>query len=246
MEIGKHSDIGNARQMNEDFIDFFYNKENILLALLSDGMGGHKGGEVASEMAVAQLGHRFENSHAKTILELKESLEEFIKEINMLIYKKSLQYPDLEGMGTTLVGAAFIEEVLIIFNVGDSRAYLLEEEGLELVTSDHSFVNTLLQDGKISKKEAEQHPKRNVLISALGTDNTLIIDFYKRNFYSESVLLLSSDGLHGVLSEEVLEEILSQKISAQEKADLLVEEALQAKSTDNISACVVQNGKEGE
>lgn len=245
MEIGKHSDIGNTRQMNEDFIDFFYNRENILLALLSDGMGGHQGGEVASQMAVAQLGRRFENSDAKTIPEVKEALEGFIREINVLIYDKSTQYTDLEGMGTTLVGAAFIEETLVVFNVGDSRAYLLKEE-LELVTSDHSFVNSLLRDGKITKEEAEHHPKRNVLISALGTTEELLIDFYERSFSSESVLLLSSDGLHGVLSEDILKEILSQKISAQEKANLLVEESLQAKSNDNISACVVQNGKEGE
>lgn len=246
MEIGKYSDIGNARQTNEDFIDFFYNKENILLALLSDGMGGHKGGEVASEMAIAQIGHRFENSSVSTVQEIKESLENFIREINTLIYNKSLQYSDLEGMGTTLVGAAFIEEKLLIFNVGDSRAYLLKEQELELVTSDHSFVNSLLQDGKISQEEAERHPKRNVLISALGSSDNLIIDFYERDFTSESVLLLSSDGLHGVLSEIILEDILTQQISAQKKAYLLVEESLQAKSSDNISACVVQNGKEGE
>ncbi len=246
MEIGKHSDIGNTRQMNEDFIDYFYNKENILLALLSDGMGGHQGGEVASQMAVAQLGHRFEDSDAKTIPEIKEGLENFIREINVLIYNKSTQYTDLEGMGTTLVGAAVIGDDIVIFNVGDSRAYLWQENKLELVTSDHSFVNSLVRDGQITREEAEHHPKRNVLISALGTNDELLIDFYERSFSSGSVLLLSSDGLHGVLSDDNLKEILSQKITAQEKATLLVEESLQAKSNDNISACVVQNGKEGD
>lgn len=245
MNIGIKSHIGNVRKANEDYTAHFYNSDRQLLGILCDGMGGHNAGDVASEMAAVHMGHAWESTAWMSLDETKQWVYEEINKENSRIYNKSLQYKDLEGMGTTLVASAFLEGRALVANVGDSRAYLLESQTLRQITEDHSFVNELMKRGEITEEESIKHPNRNVLMRSLGVNETIDVDFFDVEFEKGDSLLLCSDGLSNSLAQETIENILLEDLSAQEKAEALVAQALEQGGHDNISVLLVESTKEG-
>lgn len=245
MNIGIKSHIGNVRKANEDYTAHFYNSDQQLLAILCDGMGGHNAGDVASEMAAVHMGHAWESTAWMSLDETKQWVYEEINKENSRIYNKSLQYKDLEGMGTTLVASAFLEGRALVANVGDSRAYLLESQTLKQITEDHSFVNELMKRGEITEEESIKHPNRNVLMRSLGVNETIDVDFFDVAFEKGNSLLLCSDGLSNSLTHETMENILLKDVSAQEKAETLVSQALEQGGHDNISVLLIESTKEG-
>ncbi|MGO1357067.1 Stp1/IreP family PP2C-type Ser/Thr phosphatase [Alkalibacterium gilvum] len=240
------------RSINQDYVETIFNKDKQLLAVLCDGMGGHKAGDVASEMAVLQIGNQWQETSFENSLEISKWLDEHINIENRRIYRVANNYKDLDGMGTTIVAAAFINDEIIIGNVGDSRAYFLNDEGLSLITTDHTFANELRLKGEITKEEAEKHHQRHTLTRSLGVFNKLTIDFFFLKQTDDFLIMLCSDGLTNGVNHTLLEKVLRSQNTMYNKAESLTEAALENGSTDNITLCLIEKrehsntkGKEG-
>lgn len=239
MQIVERTHIGKVRQSNQDFVQCFISQSGQTLCLVCDGMGGHSAGDVASKMAVVHFGHTWENAEIQEG-NLASWISTQIKKENQRILEKSEKYKGLESMGTTMVGAVETETGWLIFNIGDSRAYLFSKEKLQQITSDHSFVNELVRRGELTREEAAHHPKKNIVTRSLGVDEVSEADFFEIEYNETNILLLCSDGLTNMLEDQRIEEILSQLSSLERKADILLEEALTAGGKDNISIVLIK------
>ena len=187
------SDIGKVRQLNEDF--YLCNSPH--LAIVADGMGGHAAGEIASKMAARSV---------MTFLDTKDLIDENILrqaiiKANEVVYHSSESNSDYRGMGTTMIICCEKEDVIHWAHVGDSRFYLYRNNKLHQITQDHSFVGELERSGQITKEEAETHPKRNLLMRAIGADNEIEVDTGSFPLQADDILLLCSDGLTNMVSE---------------------------------------------
>lgn len=154
------SDIGKVRKVNEDSVGLYQNQKQITLGLVADGIGGNRGGDVASAMVVQHLGYLFEESTFETVAQAYEWLQKQVQVENDLLIQKGKQYPDLEGMGSTLVLILIDSANCIIANIGDSRGYRLRNNELQQISRDHSLVNELIKQGAITKEEAVNHPQK--------------------------------------------------------------------------------------
>lgn len=241
MKIVGKSNIGLVRTSNQDNYLIAYNDYGNALAVVCDGIGGAKAGEVASLMASKSIGKAFSESKPfTTIASGKLWLEKILKDINEEIFMATKDNPDYEGMGTTLVAALIIHDEAVIANVGDSRAYVLVKDELIQITSDHSLVNDLVKQGQISEAELETHPQRNILTNALGVLTSLKVDTFFVNRGSK--LLLCSDGLSGYVKEDKILEIITKNIAVEAMLDLLITAANQAGGYDNITVIIIDMG----
>ena len=223
------TNVGKVRKNNEDAFKIS-DKENIYL--LADGMGGHLGGEFASSMAVQDLEKLLIDVRNKT--EIKEAIEE----VNRKIYQKSLEDENLSGMGTTLSMVKILEDHLYFANIGDSRIYRLKDGSLTQLTIDDSYVNYLLEVGAITSDQAKDHPKKNVLLKALGTTEDIEVFVQEIQWQEDDLYLLCSDGLTNMLDEEEIQEILS-SYEAKEAVDILIDRALGRGGKDNITVIIL-------
>ena len=223
------TNVGKVRKNNEDAFKIS-DKENIYL--LADGMGGHLGGEFASSMAVQDL--------EKLLIDVKNKTEikEAIEEVNRKIYQKSLEDENLSGMGTTLSMVKILEDHLYFANIGDSRIYRLKDGSLTQLTIDDSYVNYLLEVGAITSDQAKDHPKKNVLLKALGTTEDIEVFVQEIQWQEDDLYLLCSDGLTNMLDEEEIQEILSSH-EAKEAVDILIDRALGRGGKDNITVIIL-------
>lgn len=247
MEIAFRSDVGKRRQNNQDYAGYFSNQAKMTLAVLCDGIGGHNAGDVASEMAVSHLGNAWEDTKLDDTEEIAKWLLTHIGKENKRIVEKSQQYSDLEGMGTTLVAAVMVKDEFVIANIGDSRGYHYTNRRLKQITEDHSLVNELLKSGEISSEVALNHPSRNALTRSLGVSEEIDIDITILPVSSEDQLLLCSDGLTNMVTDEEIEKILSDSDKSQQKVDDLIALANERGGYDNITALLVyfSDRKEG-
>lgn len=241
MDTYKQTHIG-MRNSNQDYTDLFYNKSNQLLAVLCDGMGGHKAGDIASEMAVLLLGHHWKGTTFVSPEEAQEWLEVHINMANQRIYRVAKQYSDFQGMGTTLVAAAFIDDGILIGNIGDSRAYQLNRDSKQMtvVTEDHSFANELRLTGEITEEEAKIHHQRHTLTRSLGVFDKVSIDFFELNKQDTQLVMLCSDGLSNGIEEKEMKNIVLMEKDLKGISDRLIETALKNGSTDNITVCLIE------
>ncbi len=238
------TDKGKVRRHNEDNGGVFKNKQGHLLAIVADGMGGHKAGEVASEIAVNHLHEQWDKiDHEPTPEWAEQWMKENVTDVNQLIFDRSTENVDYEGMGTTIVAAICTPLFATISNIGDSRCYVMNDHGYEQITDDHSLVNELIKTGQISPKDAEQHPRKNVLLKAVGTESKIEIDIKTITFEAGDQLLLCSDGLSNKVTKEEMESILQENSSLEEKADQLIALANEYGGEDNISLAIVQHNE---
>lgn len=247
MNFTVESDIGLKRTINEDRAAFFERPDRFKLAILADGMGGHNAGDVASEMAITemkQLFEQFDESQFATKQAQLEWLRDAVSHINQQIYQYSLANENCQGMGTTMIAILFDQNHCIISHVGDSRVYHFTNESVELVTSDHSYVNILLKNGEISEEEAKTHPKRNFILKALGTEISIEPDFYEMTLTDEAHLLICSDGLSNKLTTEEMAEVVAMDMSIQEKGRKFVQFANDRGGEDNISLILMTTKQE--
>lgn len=235
------TDLGRVRQHNEDAVTIVYNQDEIPLFVLADGMGGHQAGDVASSMTVNFFQEKFSQTKGRfSAKEAEAWLVSAIEELNEKIYTYSMQNQDCLGMGTTVVAVSLCQDQsLTVAHVGDSRAYLLGKDGLIQVTEDHSYVNELVKRGALSLEDAQTHPKRNILMRALGTEKTIQVDVQTISIDEKSCLLICTDGLSGKISINEMEDILHKPLSLEEKSKLLIECANEAGGEDNISVILV-------
>jgi PPM family protein phosphatase len=218
--------VGLVREGNEDS----YLTDEPLFAV-ADGMGGHRGGEVASQLAVETLEKLFK----KGIGELPDQ----VQEANRVVFERSVVDEKVAGMGTTLTAALVEGDRVRLAHVGDSRAYLLREGGLRLLTEDHTLVNRMVTEGEISKEEAQTHPQRSVLTRALGVETVVDVDDDTVQVRPGDRLLLCTDGLTSMVSEQAVEEVLRAVPDPQEAAQRLVQLANEGGGSDNTTVVVL-------
>ncbi|MED1937503.1 protein-serine/threonine phosphatase PrpC [Bacillus subtilis] len=236
------TDTGKIRQHNEDDAGIFKGKDEFILAVVADGMGGHLAGDVASKMAVKAMGEKW--NEAETIptapSECEKWLIQQILSVNSKIYDHAQAHEECQGMGTTIVCALFTGKTVSVAHIGDSRCYLLQDDDFVQVTEDHSLVNELVRTGEISREDAEHHPRKNVLTKALGTDQLVSIDTRSFDIEPGDKLLLCSDGLTNKVEGTELKDILQSDSAPQEKVNLLVDKANQNGGEDNITAVLLE------
>lgn len=241
------TDKGKLRKTNQDNYVIATNNNGDIFAIICDGIGGGKGGDVASSMAVSYFSVAFANT-GEFINDnhVREWLKENITAANHEIFQAGLDKASLKGMGTTLCGVLIASCGTYVVNIGDSRCYAYNKDGaFQLITMDHTLVNDMLIHGEITKKQADNYPQKNVLTNALGVWDTVRYDL---NVHHEHVdgFLLCSDGLHGYVDLETIEEIvLDTKNDPSRRARRLLKAALDAGGYDNITAILI-DVEEGE
>jgi PPM family protein phosphatase len=241
MESVFKTDIGKVRQHNEDSGGIFISKRGDRLAIVADGMGGHNAGDVASEMTVNLFKESWENTEEMKSPEQAESwLRDKISDINQSVYLHAKNHKECEGMGTTVVAAICTDTFTTIANIGDSRCYILNESGFKQLTDDHTLVNELVKTGQITKEDAEHHPRKNLILKALGTEESIRADFLTIIHDEGDYLLLCSDGLSNKVSEQSMQKVLLNEMSLSDKAGTLIEMANQNGGEDNITLIVIQ------
>lgn len=240
MKIFAKSDVGKAREINEDYFFVSEPGDEVKIFILADGMGGYNGGEVASRLATTSARSYISNNFNK-IEHDKESILNLIKNAveyaNMVVYEKSEKEKELQGMGTTLDVCLIYNNRVYIGHVGDSRVYRIRKEFLRRLTTDHSYVQQLVKDGTITKEEAYNHPKKNMLTKALGCTAYVEPDVMVKGFLKGDILCMSSDGLTNMLKDEEIYNII--KDNPDVAAEELVKKANELGGYDNITVVII-------
>ena len=240
------TDAGKVRDHNEDSVIIVNNDEGNYLMAIADGMGGHSAGEVASSIAITYLGRHFKECFRNmSKVDAVNWIRDAVNEINTLIFQYEKEHPESKGMGTTLVLAVLTKDFLLFGNVGDSSGFVMKDGNLHKVTYDHTLVNLLVSAGELTKEEASVHPKKNVLMKALGASTEVDVDIFDCDM-DISEILLSSDGLTGMLDREGIEKVLLSEGSVEEKVNKLIMKANNRGGTDNISVAYLVRFEEGE
>ena len=239
------TDAGKVRDHNEDSVIIVKNNDGAYLMAIADGMGGHSAGEVASSIAIGYLGKHFK----ETFLHLNKVnavnwIRDAVEEINTLIFQHEKTHPESKGMGTTLVMAVLTKDYLLFGNVGDSSGFVMKSGKLHKVTYDHTLVNLLVSAGELTKEEASVHPKKNVLMKALGASLEIDVDVFDCDM-DVTEILLSSDGLTNMLDKEQIEKVLLTDEDVEDKVIKLIKKANNRGGTDNISVAYLIREEEG-
>ena len=230
--LGSATDIGQVREGNEDSLLIVEP-----LYAVADGMGGHRGGEVASTLALETVQQLFEQRRG--------TLAEQVVEANRAVFERSRTDRSVSGMGTTLTAALVDGNRVHLAHVGDSRAYLFRGGALRLLTEDHTLVHKMVMEGEITAEEAETHPHRSILTRALGVDQSVLVDEGDIEVANGDRILLCSDGLTGMVADGQIREILTEAADPQEAVDRLVTVANRAGGIDNITAIVLDFSDDG-
>lgn len=216
MKISLITDIGQKRSNNQDFINKFDNKKGITLIVLADGMGGHRAGNIASEMTVTDLGKEWVQTELTELSQIRDWLLETIETENKRVYQMG-QTEDYKGMGTTVEAVVLIDNNAIYAHVGDSRIGLVKDGEYKLLTSDHSLVNELVKAGQITEDEASSHPQKNIITQSIGQSSPVEPDLGIKVLENDDYLVINSDGLTNMVSNAEIAEIVSRDLSLDEK-----------------------------
>ena len=236
------SDIGRAREINEDYFYISFPDDHIQLYIVADGMGGYNGGEVASRLAV-DYAKKYIFSNFDGTDKDKASLVELVKNstqyANMVVYEKAQSKKELNKMGTTLDVCLIYQNRAYISHIGDSRVYRLRKDFFRMLTKDHTYVQQLIDDGKISKQEGINHPDKNMLMKALGVSSYIEPDAMVKGFQKGDIILMCSDGLSNMVSEKDIVKIIRENPTDSTK--MLVQTANDNGGRDNITAVLLRN-----
>ena len=235
------TDSGKVRDHNEDSVTIVKNKNGEILMAVADGMGGHKAGEVASSIAISHLGKRFsEISSVGNKQDAINWLKDTVNEVNALIFKYTNEHPESVGMGTTLVTTLLTDEFILMGNIGDSSGFVIKDNKLHKITQDHTLVNLLVKSGELTEEEAIHHPKKNVLMKALGANEIVELDIFDVDTTLESVLLCS-DGLTNMLTIDQIEKVIvDEELEIEDKVIKLIRKSNARGGLDNISIAYLE------
>ena len=237
------SDQGKVREMNQDYYYISTPLDKVQLYILADGMGGYNGGEIASKLAVETAKNYIENNFNEiekdkdSIIQLLGSSMEYA---NMVVYEKSKEDPELQGMGTTLEICLIYNNKVYIGHIGDSRIYRIRKEFIRKLTQDHSYVQKLVKEGTITKEQAAHHPQKNMLMKALGCNAFVEPDVMVKGFFKDDILIMCSDGLTNLVDQETIYQTASKKNIEQASKDL-VQMANDNGGYDNITVVIIKN-----
>lgn len=242
MKTAYQTDIGKQRSENQDRVRVFQ-KDHNLLAVVTDGIGGNRSGDVAATIAINQLGHDFMTAGPENSVEAENWFQTQVLAANTIILKKSKENDKYQGMGTTLVAALFIgSQKVVVANIGDSRGYIFHDGLLTQITVDHSLVNELVKSGDLSEDAARLSPQKNIITRAIGISDDAKIDVHTFPFGENDQLLLCSDGLSKMVSNDQIKSVLSNEtISVGDKCRQLVDLANQAGGPDNVTVLISEN-----
>ncbi len=239
MKILSLTDIGPSRDSNQDAFDFGYFEENNGYAVVCDGMGGVSGGQIASSICIERVSSAIQKGYRKNIgiKAAKNLLESSIGVANAVIHEKAQEDISLKGMGTTVVAALVNNSIAVIAHVGDSRAYIVNGENVTQITKDHSLVQLMIDNNKITPEQAKTHPDKNIITRAVGVVNFVDVEFDIVDLKEGDKLLLCTDGLSGSLTDEDISKII--EINGELAAEALVKKAILNGSTDNVTAVLM-------
>ena len=243
MEISILTDVGQRRTNNQDYANQYKNKAGKSMIFLADGMGGHRAGNIASEMAVTDLGAAWVATEISTINEVREWFAENLEKENQQIHRIG-QDEEHKGMGTTLEAVAVIDDQVLFAHVGDSRIGLVRNGEYHQLTSDHSLVNALLKAGQITEEEAAHHPQRNIITQSIGQKDELQPDFGMVTVEAGDFIVINSDGLTNMISGDEIRDIVVSDLSIEEKAKTLIRFANNAGGLDNITVVLIRFAEE--
>lgn len=240
MDVWGLTDPGKVRAQNQDYY-LTLALPNATAAVLCDGMGGAKSGNVASKLAAEVFLREIRRAFREDMPEdkLLSILETAVGLANTAVYENSQLSEDMNGMGTTLVGVLVYRQTVYVANVGDSRAYLLNQDDVSCITTDHSLVELMVQRGEISREQAKTYPGKNVITRAVGTEPDVKCDLFSRPVYPGDNILLCSDGLSNLLADQ---ELLFEVVHGVKKQDCcrrLVEIAKDRGAPDNVTVVLI-------
>ena len=246
MEIVVHTHIGKKRTSNQDYADYFVSPGKQALLILCDGVGGNLAGDVASKKTTEFIGQHFLTlKDPLDLVQMKDWLQVIMSQVNQYISLEAQNNEDQHGMGTTLVLATQVEDQLLVAHVGDSRAYAYNNQGqLIRLTDDHSLVNELIRSGQITPEEGINHPRRNVVTQSIGQPVDLKTEVNNFSVEDLRLLLLCSDGLNTMVSDEEIQAIIQSTIDLSDLdylADRLIEAANEAGGLDNITLILAKD-----
>lgn len=232
------TDVGMVRQVNQDYV---YTSEKPLgnlqnLFVVADGMGGHQAGDYASKFTVEVLQKELRESTEKDI---EKALVSAIKKANKEIIREAESDPHLKGMGTTVVAATIVDQMLYFANVGDSRLYLINQ-GITQLSKDHSLVEEMVRLGGIKPEEAKNHPDKNIITRAIGAKENVEVDFYEHRLKRGDIILMCTDGLSNMVDDDELFHIVQGARDIVEAGTTLVEAAKENGGTDNIGIVLAE------
>lgn len=239
MKIFGKTDIGLVRETNQDAYDFGYFDDGNCWIVVCDGMGGVSGGQVASTICVEKVSEGLERGYRDkmSLSSAKNLLTSAINAANSAVFKEAQDNIVYKGMGTTVVAVLVLGDIAVIAHVGDSRAYILNDE-INAITKDHSFVRLLIDTGKITEEEAKIHPDRNVITRAVGIEHVVDVEIDIADLNENDKLLICTDGLNGYVEDEVI--LKTVKEYGDSSAEKLVETANNAGGRDNVTVVIVQ------
>ncbi|MGL5677968.1 MAG: Stp1/IreP family PP2C-type Ser/Thr phosphatase [Cellulosilyticaceae bacterium] len=245
--VGK-ADIGRKRKRNEDCVFVSNEPIGVLpnLYIVADGMGGHKGGAIASKLAIDAFCAYME-AHQKINIATEEELLILLKRgmmhANHVIYKQSHSNPELTGMGTTITLCTVINHIAYVAHVGDTRMYCLNAQGIRQMTTDHSLVQEMHDQGYISKSDMQEHPQRHVITRAVGTYEQVKVDTFRHPLEDVEYILLCSDGLTALVEDEKIHQVIYEQQLLENAVSKLIDYANTQGGLDNIAIII---GKQGE
>lgn len=238
MKISLVTDIGQRRSNNQDFINRFDNQNGITLIVLADGMGGHRAGNIASEMTVTDLGRAWINTDFTEVDQIRDWLLVTLETENRKIYELG-QSEEYKGMGTTVEAVALLGNTAVYAHAGDSRIGLVRQGHYTLLTSDHSLVNELVKAGQLTEEEAASHPQKNIITQSIGQAQPVHPDLGQQELEADDYLVINSDGLTNMISNSEIVGTLVQSGSVDEKNRQLVNLANNRGGLDNITVALV-------
>ncbi len=245
MNVYAKTDIGKTRETNQDAFDTGYFNDGTVWAVVCDGMGGVSGGQVASSLCIDKTVNAIKRSYREnmTVNNVKNMLVSAINAANSYVFDESLKDRELKGMGTTIVAVVIVNNIAVVAHVGDSRAYIVNDT-IKQITKDHSYVQLLVDNGKITLEEAENHPDKNIITRAIGIEGFVDVDVDIVDIKDEDILLLCTDGLNGyVRDDDILKTVKEYGDSSTEK---LVETANLNGGHDNITVVLISSDNQGE
>ena len=234
---------GVVREQNQDAFAFQQLGDGRIIALVCDGMGGARAGNIASTMAVDLFMEEFSREESAVRETDQQHMERAASLANQQVFHRSATDPECNGMGTTLVAALVGQDGAVILNEGDSRAYHITADGIVRVTRDHSLVEDLVERGDLTREQARVHPHKNLITRALGAESRLRTDAFHQPMGGNDYLLLCSDGLSNIVSEqEILYEVIHGG-EAQSCCQRLLDIALKRGAPDNVTVVLIQHGQ---
>ena len=247
MKIWQKTDQGAVRKENQDTCAV-ERLDQYTLAVVCDGMGGARAGALASSLAAGTFMEALHNTlqPGQDAAAVAQAGEAAVAEANHIVYERSREDEECRGMGTTLVATVCAGPQATVFNVGDSRAYQINESGIRAVTRDHSVVQDMLENGDITEEEARHHPNRNLITRALGTEREVLCDVFQLSLSKGDSLLLCSDGLVNTVSDqEMLYEVIHEE-PPDTCLDRLMEIAIDLGAPDNVTMILMQYEEEAD